>query len=212
MDVTKRRQAEELFRLATEASPSGTLLVDEKGHILLVNAHIEELFGYRRDELIGQPVEMLVADRVWTAHPGLRDRFLGDPKARRCGRAGNIRAAEGRERIPGRSRSESLETPQGLRVLANVVDISARKAAEEEARHHREQIDRLSRASIARRNDGFARARAESATHRDHEQCERGPLVRRERPIGSRELREILVSVAAEAGAPTKSSRTCATR
>ena len=54
IDVTKRKQAEELFRLATEASPSGILLLNEEGNIVLVNAHIEELFGYGRDELVGQ--------------------------------------------------------------------------------------------------------------------------------------------------------------
>ena len=43
-----------LFRLATEASPSGTLLVNDQGRILLVNAHVEELFGYEREELIGK--------------------------------------------------------------------------------------------------------------------------------------------------------------
>ena len=142
-------QAEDLFRLATEASPSGTLLVDEKGRILLVNAHIEELFGYRRDELIDQPVDVLVSDRVWTAHPGLRDRFLTDPKARemRSGWEFFARRKDGSE-FPVEVGLNPIETPQGLRVLASVVDISARKAAEEEARHHREQINLLSRVSI----------------------------------------------------------------
>ena len=59
VDVTKRKEAEDLFHLATEASPSGSLLVDGKGRILLVNAHIEELFGYEREELIGQQSKYL---------------------------------------------------------------------------------------------------------------------------------------------------------
>jgi two-component system, LuxR family, sensor kinase FixL len=45
MDITERKQAEELFHLATEASPSGTVLVNHQGRIVLVNAHAEELFG-----------------------------------------------------------------------------------------------------------------------------------------------------------------------
>ena len=64
MDITERKQAEELFELATEASPSGTLLVDHQGRIVLVNAHIEELFGYTRDELIGKAVELLRAGAI----------------------------------------------------------------------------------------------------------------------------------------------------
>ena len=46
MDITERKQAEELFHLATEASPSGTILINHQGRIVLVNAHAEKLFGY----------------------------------------------------------------------------------------------------------------------------------------------------------------------
>src|SRR5262249_34528456 len=63
MDITERKQAEDLFRLATEASPSGTILINHEGRIVLVNAHAEELFGYARDELIGKDVELLVPER-----------------------------------------------------------------------------------------------------------------------------------------------------
>ena len=63
IDVTKRKQAEELFRLATEASPIGILLLNEEGKIVLVNAHIEELFGYERDELVGQSIGLLLPER-----------------------------------------------------------------------------------------------------------------------------------------------------
>jgi len=53
MDITERKQAEEKFRLATEASPSGIILVNDRGHIVLVNSQIEKLFGYQREELVG---------------------------------------------------------------------------------------------------------------------------------------------------------------
>src|SRR5262249_25762814 len=56
MDITERKQAEELFYLATEASPSGTVLINHEGRIVLVNAHTEELFGYARNELVGKDV------------------------------------------------------------------------------------------------------------------------------------------------------------
>ena len=62
-DVTERKHLEELFRLATEASPNGILLIKSDGRIALVNAHIEELFGYQRDYLIGKSVEILVPER-----------------------------------------------------------------------------------------------------------------------------------------------------
>lgn len=50
VDLTERKRAEEQFRLAIEAAPNGMLLADEHGHIVLVNAQIEQVFGYTRAE------------------------------------------------------------------------------------------------------------------------------------------------------------------
>lgn len=62
MDTTDLKQAQQLFQLATEASPSGVVLADAEGRIVLVNAHVEGLFGYGRDELIGKSAEILVRE------------------------------------------------------------------------------------------------------------------------------------------------------
>ena len=64
-DITERKRAEEKFRLAVEASPSAIVMVNEQGGIVLVNVQAEKLFGYAREELIGQSVETLVPDRSW---------------------------------------------------------------------------------------------------------------------------------------------------
>ena len=77
VDVTKRKEAEELFRLATEASPSGTSWWMRKAAFSWSMPIIEELFGYQREELIGQQIEMLVPDRSRSAHRGLRDASSG---------------------------------------------------------------------------------------------------------------------------------------
>src|SRR2546428_9536775 len=53
-DITEHKFAEEQFRIAVEAAPSGMIMADDKGRIVLVNAHAEKIFGYTRDELIGQ--------------------------------------------------------------------------------------------------------------------------------------------------------------
>src|SRR5439155_17789215 len=85
MDITERKQAEEKFRLVTEASPSGVILVDDRGHIVLVNSQIEKLFGYRREELVGKLVDILVPERFASEHPAHRAEFLAAPTARAMG-------------------------------------------------------------------------------------------------------------------------------
>jgi len=149
MDITERKQAEELFELATEASPSGTILVDHQGRIVLVNAHIEELFGYTRDELIGKPVELLLPERFLASHATDGANFFITPEARSMGADRQLfaRRKDGSE-CPVEIGLNPIQTPHGALVLANVVDISARLAAEEIARRSREQVERLSRVSL----------------------------------------------------------------
>ena len=149
IDVTAQKQAQDLFRLATEASPIGTLLVNDQGRILLVNAHVEELFGYEREELIGKPVEVLVPERFAKEYAAWRAEFLGAPKMRPAGTIGEVSARrnDGTD-FPVEVGLNSIQTPQGILVLATVADISQRKFAEEEARRQREQINLLTRLSL----------------------------------------------------------------
>src|SRR6266536_1968944 len=149
MDVTAQKQAQDLFRLATEASPSGVVVVDDRGRIVLVNSHTEKLFGYEREELVGKPIEMLVPERFASYHPAHRAKFFAAPAARAMG--------AGRE-LFGRRKDDSefpveiglspIQTPEGKLVLAAVVDISARKLAEAEAIRHREDLGHLSRVAV----------------------------------------------------------------
>ena len=148
-DITEQKRAQDLFRLATEASPSGIVLVDRQGRIVLVNAHIEELFGYTRDELIGKPVELLVPERFTSQHPVYRANFFSAPQTRPMGAGRELFA---RRKDGSEFRVEiglnPIQTAQGLVILANVVDISARLEAEEEARRRREQVELLGRTSL----------------------------------------------------------------
>ncbi len=149
MDVTERREAQDLFRLATEASLSGTLLVNDQGRIILVNAHVEKLFGYEREELIGKPIEVLVPERFAAEHVARRTEFLAAPKVRPADAIGEVsaRRKDGTE-FPVEVGLNPIQTPHGTLVLATVVDISARKLAEEEARRQHEQINLLTRVSL----------------------------------------------------------------
>jgi PAS domain S-box-containing protein len=118
-DITERKQADEQFRLAIEAAPTGMLLMDRKGSIVLVNAQIEKLFGYPRSELLGQPMEMLMPERLRANIPDLR--------------SGSFSAAaelyglrkDGSE-VPIEIGLNPLLTSKGEFVLSSIVDLSQR--------------------------------------------------------------------------------------
>ena len=149
MDTTDLKQAQQLFQLATEASPSGVVLADAEGRIVLVNAHVEELFGYGRDELVGKSVEILVRERFALYAPANRDEFFAEAQGRAAGAGRELLALrkDGSE-FPVEIDLNPIQTPQGSLVLASIVDISARKLAEEEAQRRRDEIDLLTRVSL----------------------------------------------------------------
>lgn len=149
MDTTELKQAQQLFQLATEASPSGVALADAAGRIVLVNAHVEELFGYDRDELIGKSIEILVRERFALYAPANREEFFAELQGGAMGGGRELLAVrkDGSE-FPVEIGLNPIQTPQGFLILASIVDISARKLAEEEAQRRREEIDLLSRVSL----------------------------------------------------------------
>ncbi len=149
IDVTEQRRAEEKFRLSVEASPSGILLISETGQIVLVNTHIEELFGYTREELVGRSVEILVPERFARHYPEHLAKFFAAPRARPMGAGRELsgRRKDGSE-FPMEIGLNPIETSEGVLILAAVVDICARKRAEEEAQLRRDEINRLTRISL----------------------------------------------------------------
>jgi PAS domain S-box-containing protein len=149
IDITPWKQAQDLFRMATEASPSGIILVNEQGRIVLVNTHVEELFGYRREELVGKLVDILLPERFANEHPVHRAQFIAAPTARPMGAGRELfaRRKDGSE-FPVEIGLNPVETQEGILVLAVVVDIAARKFAEAEALQHQAQLGHLSRVAV----------------------------------------------------------------
>jgi two-component system, cell cycle sensor histidine kinase and response regulator CckA len=130
-DVTGRKKAEAKFRGLLEAAPDAIVGVQADGRISLVNAQAERLFGYRREELEGQPVEVLVPDAVRGAHPGHRGRYFADPQQRPMG-AGMALAARRKDgsEFPAEISLSALDTEDGLLVSAAIRDVTDRKKAE----------------------------------------------------------------------------------
>jgi len=131
-DVTALRQAESRFRGLLEAAPDGIVVVDSTGRIVIVNSQTERMFGYARQQLIGEPIEILVPDRFRDVHIADRDAYLGDPRTRPMG-AG--RALTGRKRdgteFPIEISLSPLRTESENLVMSIVRDISERRRAEE---------------------------------------------------------------------------------
>jgi len=148
-DVTAQKQAEDRFRLVVEASPNGIVLVNERGQIVLVNAYAEKLFGYGREELIGQTIKILVPKRSHADHPHHWARFFAAPSARQMGAGRELfgRRKDGSE-FPVEIGLNPIQSQGGMLVLAAIVDISARKLAEAEARQYREELSHRGRVEI----------------------------------------------------------------
>lgn len=84
-DITERKRAESLFRALLESAPDSMVIVNQAGIIVLVNEQTERVFGYRREELHGQPVELLMPERFRHRHETLRRAFSADPHLRPMG-------------------------------------------------------------------------------------------------------------------------------
>ena len=128
VEITERKRSEERFRLALEAAPTGMILVDDSGSISLVNAQVEILFGYRREELIGRKIEMLVPERFRSHHPQFRAGFRQAPETRPMGRGRELYGLrkDGSE-MPIEIGLNPLTTSDGDFVLSSIADVSARK-------------------------------------------------------------------------------------
>jgi PAS domain S-box-containing protein len=141
VDITARRKAEARFRAAVESSPSGMVMVDGDGKIILVNREVERLFGYSRDELLGATVETLVPARFRANHPEYRASFYSSPDARAMGAGRELFGLkkDGSE-VPIEIGLNPIETDEGLFVLSSIVDISTRVRAEQERYRLEEQL------------------------------------------------------------------------
>ena len=131
-ELPHRQGVEEHFRLALEVAPNGVFIIDRDGLIVLVNEQVERLFGYRREEMVGQPVEMLVPARHRDRHAADRARFFDETAARLMGadRAVTGLRKDGTE-VPLSILLQPLRTETGAFVLATLTDVTERKRLEE---------------------------------------------------------------------------------
>lgn len=137
-NITEQQLAEEAtrdrelrFKALLEALPDPLLIIDRAGTIVQVNEQAERSFGYTRDELVGHPVERLIPERRLAAHRRDFPGYFTGPRARPMGPRLdlNARRKDGGE-FPIEVTLSPLDTPEGVLIIANVRDATARKQAD----------------------------------------------------------------------------------
>ena len=143
-DITERKRLEHRFRQAVESAPNAIVMVNEAGTIEMVNSQTETFFGYSRDELIGQPVEMLVPERFRSAHIGYRQAYLAAPVSRPMGVGRELYGLrkDGTE-FPVEIGLSLIDNNEETLILSSILDITQRKEAESALKESEERFRQM---------------------------------------------------------------------
>jgi PAS domain S-box-containing protein len=143
-DMTQRERAEQMFQLVVESAPNAIVMVNQDSRIVLVNSRTEKYFGYRREELLGKPIEMLIPERLRERHPDYVKSFGSERRARAMGLGRSLYGLrkDGSE-FPVEVGLSPVETDQELLILSAIVDISARVRSDRELQRMRTYLKNI---------------------------------------------------------------------
>jgi PAS domain S-box-containing protein len=145
-DITRRATQEKMFRTLLESAPDAMVIVDDAGCIQMINAQTERLFGYAREELVGQRVECLMPDRFRPQHIHHRQGYSESPRPRAMGVGLHLygRRKNGTE-FPIEISLSPIETVEGTLVASAIRDVTDRRLAEEALEANRNALAQSNR-------------------------------------------------------------------
>lgn len=132
LDAHKIELAEIKFRGLLEFAPDSVIIVNSEGKIILINTQAEKMFGYNQDELIGEPIEVLIPERLREAHIRHRRDYYANPQMRPMGASLDVicQRKDGRE-FSSETSLSPMRSDEGLIVISVIRDITDRRKAEE---------------------------------------------------------------------------------
>lgn len=150
------------FRELLEAAPDAIIEVDQDGRIVLLNKVTEQLFGYSREELLGQTVEVLIPERARAGHHAHRNRYWNQPSTRPMGSGLKLEGQrKDGSKFPVEISLSPVQFEEGFRVSAIIRDVTERRLAEEALRAvqvaHTAELSAKNR-ELASRNEEVERA------------------------------------------------------
>ena len=132
-EINERTWAQEQFRVAVESAPNGILILNQEARIVLLNAHVEQIFGYGREELLGRPFELLVADKFRSVLPHPPENCLAHAQVNWMGRGQELYGLrKDATEFPVEIGLNPIHTPTGTGLLVSVIDVTERKRVESE--------------------------------------------------------------------------------